>query len=399
MHPRRPESELTALLIAPNRDLAEAFLATVPRVRGFQVLVDLQTFPAPQTLEMRLRQLAPEVILIDLASSPEQAAELIRTVESHRPAVNVVALHTHNDSEAILHALRNGASEFLYAPFDPAIQLEAVSRLRKLRQTDGSSEQEQGRLVMFSSAKPGSGASTLATQTAFMLRRTTGKRVLLADFDLAGGTLGLYLKLPQHHSLLDFLRDGPGDASRWTDYTVSCGGVDILLAPETPHTEALDPSRVQEVLQAMRFFYDWVVIDLPSVFNRLSLLALAEAEKSYLISTTELPSLHLTRKAIGLLAQLGFGKDRFHVVVNRVGKKDEIAGNQIEKLFDCPIHAALPNDYFSLHRVITLGRPLGTDCALGKSIETLTSKIAAGSTVDKKRPGGVTGTKPALSQT
>ena len=61
-------------------------------------------------------------------------------------------------------------------------------------------------MVAFSSSKPGSGASTIATQTAFALQRLTGKRVLLADCDLTGGTIGFYLKLSHNYSLVDALQ-------------------------------------------------------------------------------------------------------------------------------------------------------------------------------------------------
>ena len=44
---------------------------------------------------------------------------------------------------------------------------------------------------------------------------------------------------------------------------------------------------------------------------------------------------------------------------------------QRRKLFNCPVHASLPNDYFSLHRVVTLGQPLGPEGELGKAIERL----------------------------
>ena len=45
------------------------------------------------------------------------------------------------------------------------------------------------------------------------------------------------------------------------------------------------------------------------------------------------------------------------------------ASRNMEKLFGCPVHASLPNDYFSLHRVVTLGQPLGAEGELGKAIE------------------------------
>lgn len=392
MMPPRPsrDSELTALLISPNRELADAFLATVPAVKGFQVLGDLRTYPQQQTLDIRLRQLRPEVTLIDLTSNLEQAGELIRYLASLKPPVFSIGLHVQNDSEAILYSVRQGASEFLYAPFDVGVQQEAIARLRRLRQPDSNEEHEQGKVVVFASTKPGSGASTLATQTAFALRRATGKRVLLADFDLTGGTIAFFLKVTQRASILELMQSDSMDMGKLSDYAISCGGVDVLIGPETPFAGPLDPSRFQEVLQYARLLYDWVVIDLPAVFHRLSLLALSESEKAYLVSTSELPSLHLTRKALNLLSQLGFGKDRVQVVVNRVNKKDGIAGQDLSKLFDCPVPASFPNDYFSLHRVITLGRPLANDCELGRSIEALAAKIAGTATTDKKRAGQAT---------
>ena len=47
----------------------------------------------------------------------------------------------------------------------------------------------------------------------------------------------------------------------------------------------------------------------------------------------------------------------------------------MEKLFGCPVHASLPNDYFSLHRVVTLGQPLGADGDLGKAIESVATRL------------------------
>ena len=85
-----------------------------------------------------------------------------------------------------------------------------------------------------------------------------------------------------------------------------------------------------------------------------------------MVSTAELPSLHLTRKALTLVEQLGFPKERFQVLVNRVDKRTSIGVADMEKLFGCKVHASLPNDYFSLHRVVTLGQPLGNDGELGK---------------------------------
>src|SRR6266851_6087419 len=174
------EPQIAALLIAPNRDLAQQFTAALTDTHAFQILADLKSYPPPQTLEIRARQLKPDVVLLDLSTDLATAVELIRFIVGLTPPVHVLGLHTSNDSQAILQSLRAGATEFLCAPFDPAIQRAAVARLRRLCAPEPVAPAKTGQVIAFSSAKPGSGASTVATQTAFALQRLTGKRILLA---------------------------------------------------------------------------------------------------------------------------------------------------------------------------------------------------------------------------
>jgi pilus assembly protein CpaE len=223
------EPEIAALLIAPNRELAQEFLATIPQTRSFQILADLKSYPPQQTLEIRARQLKPQVVLLDLMSDLAAATELVRFIAQMTPPVQVVGLHRSNDATAILQSLRAGAVEFLYSPFDLATQREAIARLRRLCVVETPSEPEMGTVVGFASSKPGSGASTVATQTAFSLHRVTGKKVLLADFDLTGGTIGFYLKLSHNYSLVDALQHADHlDLALWNSLTVNYGGLDIL---------------------------------------------------------------------------------------------------------------------------------------------------------------------------
>jgi pilus assembly protein CpaE len=379
---------LTALSIMPNRELASQFSLAAEHTRAFQILADLKQYPSPQTLEMRLRQTKPDVILLDLATDLDVACELIRSVLALNHPTHVVGLHVRNDSDAILRSLRMGATEFLYAPFDAQIQTEAITRLRRLLQPGPAEDIQPGSLIVFSSVKPGSGASTLAAQTAFALRRTTSQRVLLADFDLMGGIIGFYLKLTNTKSLVDALQfaDQPIDTP-WPSLVSSSDGVDILPAPETPYTGPVDAARLHAVVEHARMNYDWIVIDLPVVFQRLSLMTISESDHAFLVSTSELPSLHLARKAVNLLDQLGFPKERFQIMVNRINRRDEIGGSDIEKLFNCSVNSRIPNDYFSLHRAVTLGQPVDGHCELGKAIEGLAGRLSGVTVQDKKRTG------------
>ena len=98
----RSEPEITALLISPDRPLAESFRSAVAGARIFQVLADLKNYPAPQALEVRIRQLKPDVILLDLVTNLEAAIALIQAASAMSPPVHVVGLHSTKDSQAVL---------------------------------------------------------------------------------------------------------------------------------------------------------------------------------------------------------------------------------------------------------------------------------------------------------
>jgi pilus assembly protein CpaE len=394
------ETELTALLIAPDRRLAEQFLATLPRNKSFQILTDLKSYPSAQALDIGLRQLKPDVVLLDLGSDLSAACALIPLAVAARPPVHVIGLHPRNDADAIVRSLRLGATEFLYAPFDEKVQSEATVRVRKLRQPETTAvEREMGKIVAFSSAKPGAGASTLASQIAITLRNLTNQRILLVDFDLTGGSIGFYLKLSYTQSVLDVLQNADHlDPSLWASITMNAAGIDVLPAPEEPFDKPVDPGRIHDVLTYARLLYDWVIVDLPVIFERTSLMTLSESDRAFIITTTELPSLHLTRKAVNLLRQLGLGKERCFIVVNRSQKGEGIDPGAMEKIFNSPVHAVFPNDAWELNRIVTLGEPLDSSSDLGKAVTGLAAQLCGQTQPERKRSGGLRGIVPLLNE-
>jgi pilus assembly protein CpaE len=183
----------------------------------------------------------------------------------------------------------------------------------------------------------------------------------------------------------------------WSSLAVNHGGLDILPSPAAPYAEPIDPGRLHVLVERARQLYEYVIIDLPAVFSRTSLMGISESESAFLISTSELPSLHLTRKAMGMLDKVGFPRERIQVLVNRVDRRDDIGPAQLEKLFGCPVYASLPNDYFSLHRVVTLGQPLGPEGELGKAIDKLALRLT-GAGAEGKKAAQVAPLRAALSQ-
>ena len=369
--------QMHALLISPDRPVAQQFRAVATEAATFGISADVQSYPAPETLQTRMREAGAEVLLLDVATDLDTAAVLIRHACTLTPPIPVIALHRGNDSQAILKSLRCGAVEFLYAPFDVAIQSAAISRIRKTNEPRNSQEGERGKVVVFTSAKPGSGASTLAVQTAFSLQRLTKARVLLADFDLCGSSIAFLLNLAPDYSAADLLHDGVRVTfETWARAIVQADDVAVLAAPEFPYTEAVEPSRMQELLEWARGKYDWIVVDLPNVFERASLVAISDADQSYIVSTSELASLHLTRRAVKLLQQLEFDPSRYQILMNRLNERSVVSSSDLTKLFDCRIDRGLPADRASIARALRDGRAADAESAIGRAVGSLAEKLA-----------------------
>lgn len=368
-HPSRP---LAAVAILPNRALAQQFLRAQPESGAFQIAAEWTGYPPLAKLESLFRQARPDVLLVDVTADLAAATAIIRAAAAMAPPLPAIALHLANEVDALLECLRAGAAEFLYAPFTRQLQLQALGRIANLLPGEEGAESRRGRLVAFASAKPGSGSSTLAAHSAFALHEVTGQRILLVDFALSSGTMRLLFKLPGTPSLIDSLsaleKNGlPDIAETWAPLVQRKGGVDVLPSPDALSVGNPDPSKMRRILECARPVYDWIIVDLPSVFERLSLLMLPEADHGFLVTTPELPSLHLTRKAVSMLAQLGLSLENFHVIVNRAGRADDVTLEAMAKIFKAPVYATFPNDYLSLHKALSAGQPVGS-CALERAL-------------------------------
>ena len=382
-------AELTALLICPNRALAQQFTTTLADNKTFNILADVKNYPTPQALDMRVRQLRPDLILLDLSSSLDTALGLMPYITSFRPTVHIIGLHLTSEAEIIMRSLRAGATEFLCSPFDLATQNTVMARVLRLRETEERTQPQRGQLIAFVGAKAGYGATTLAYNTAYALR-AANRKVLLADFDLLGGTISFALKLNHNYSLLDGIRHSDQlDTALWNALIGNAGGLDVMPAPDKPEAMTFEGHRVHEVLEYARVMYELVVVDLPSAYERISIATLGDADQVFIVCTPELPSLHMTRKCITFLDQMGFSRDRFRVLVNRTTRRDELSREDMEKVFNFPVYFGFPDDYQTVHRALTAGRPAPPNCDLGRQVTRFSQTLAPVENADGKKKKGV----------
>lgn len=396
----RSGSELSAVLVGPNRALALQLKDALDASPHFRVVEDLTHYPTPVELEASLQQKRPDAVLIDLSSDVERAVSLIGVAAAMQPPVHAIAVNSSEDAGLIIRAMRSGSAEFLSPPFAAETLAAAANRLKRLAQAGRPAQSERGRAVAFVAAKSGQGVTTTASNVAAAIA-AAGKRVALLDFDMSGSTLSFCWRVSHTYSVLDAVQNAEKlDEALWGALVANRNGVDLLLAPETPEILLLQGDRYVRLLEFARSLYEVVVLDIPSAYQSEAKALLPECDSLYVVCNPELPSLHLTRKLIAYLEQEGFSRDQFSLIVNRMSRKQELGAQDIERVFNYPIGRSFPEDDGAVHRALTAGKPVPPSCELGRSFVALGQELAGAdeSKSEKKKASSGLSFSALLSQ-
>jgi pilus assembly protein CpaE len=399
---RRTEAgqSLKAILICPDATLADQFLATARTLPNLAIVMQVDHYPSPIELAEKIRQIRSDVVLIDVGSDRARALELIAPVIASGPHVSATGLNRSNDSEAILQWLRSGGTEYFSSPFSQSDLAHAVERTLLRRTVEASTESAAppGRLFAFAPVKGGAGATTIAMNVACQFHKA-GRRVLLVDFNLFAGVVSFLLRARHPYNATDALKhSGELDAALWGSLVADHGGMDILLAPEQPPPAAIDPYPVQQVLEYARSRYDYVVVDLGSIFEPVSLAALPVTHIIHLVCGSDPSSLFMMRRTVPLVEGFGYGREQLRVLVNRVERRAEISTADMEKIFRAPVHTSFPDDPQGVAQALRDGVPLADNSNLGKSVGKYAAGLLHGGQT-ALRSSGVKALKEILSGT
>ena len=343
----------------------------------------LGSYPDPADFAGLLRQSRPAAVFIDLATSPDKGVDLIAAAAEVAPGVITVGLLPSQDAGVIIRAVRAGASEFLTPPFDDESLESVASRVERQQQSSGPQQAIRGKVAGFVSVKAGQGVTTIASNAAASLA-AAGKKALLVDFDMQGGTISFSWRVTHTYSVLDALAHSDKlDESLWQALVTNRNGVDVLLGPEAPEQPPLQPERFAHLIEYARSMYEIVLLDLPGAYGPAAKSTLHECDHVFVVCSPELPSLHLTRKLIAYLEQEGFSRDQFSIVVNRLSRRGELSPQDMERVFNFPISKVLPSDDSTVHRALTAGKPIPNSTPLGREIQQLGATL-----LDEKQQAG-----------
>ncbi|HLJ15309.1 MAG TPA: hypothetical protein VKV15_12490 [Bryobacteraceae bacterium] len=361
---------LTGVIISPSAETAGQVQQGVESNSHVAIARAVDRYLSGDELKRFLQVTAPEIVFLsvaDMAATLAAAAE----IETHAPGTQIVAFGEQSHPQVLLELMRAGVREFLAVPLDTQALMAAIARVTEILEKRPRPSNQTDLVFSFLPAKPGVGTSTVALNITMALSRISEKSVLLADFDLNQGMIAFMLKMETRNSIIEAAERILGmDENLWAQLVLKRDKLDVLGAGHLRPGLRIESAQVRRLLDFTRRCYGAVGADLSGNMEKYSIDIMQESKLIFLVTTPEIPSLHLARGKMRFLESQGLG-DRVRVLLNRTGKKDTIALPDVEKLLGVPVHAAFPNDYVRVHRALTEGKHVEVTCELGKRFEEL----------------------------
>ncbi len=230
----------------------------------------------------------------------------------------------------------------------------------------------------FFGGKGGTGKTTIAIGVAAQLAKA-GKRVMLLDLDLQFGDVSMALDLDTKNSIVDLVQDRGGITieninSFATEHST---GVSVLCAPQSSElAEFVTPKHVEKIIDIMRPYYEYIIIDLPASFNETTITACENCEEIYLVYNNEMLSLHNAKVCYCILDQL-HQREKIKFIINKY-EKGLVKPEDFEEMFRTKMFALVPADYQTAISSINRGVAVtvaGPKSAISKGIAEITDKI------------------------
>ncbi len=318
----------------------------------------------------------PNLFLVDIDDA-EAFKTLPGFVEVFPNAVILGTLSEWN-ADFAYKAQKCGITGCIIKPFTPQDIVETINLYNK------RGKSEPSRIITFFSPKGRAGRTTLAALLALDLAKKSNESVALIDADLQFGDLPIFFDLEPKHTVIDAAHDiklltPSAFAPYFHEVTKN---LYLLSSPDRPeYAELVEAQQLVDVVRMAGHIFRYLLIDLPSGFNPISLAVSDFANINFTVAmiNTGLEVAHMKRTLDLFKARRG----HMHIdypIFTRVNPCTEEQKQKLENQIAHHITEIFPNEY-NLVSIANSGRilyGLPQDTLMMKTISKLADEIIAG---------------------
>lgn len=319
-----------------------------------------------QTLLSFLQNMTSGILLV-CSSQTQRTADLdaLEAMTWSNPQLSVILISESDAKEELVRAMQSGVREVVASPMAQSDLIAALRRVmahhEKIRIPDAGYV-GVGKIVAFISCKGGSGSTFLAANTAHLIAETFNRRCVLVDLDLQYGDASYYMSQ-------DAVKNNISDLTQQIDrldaqllnscmHSIS-PRLNLLAAPDEPGVAlAITASQLEQVLTLVRRTNEFVVLDLDSTIDAVTLKALDMADVVYVAMECNLPVVRNAKRLVKLFRSLGYGDDKLRLLVNKYQSDGLMDVKSIEQAVGIKVHHTIPNQVAAVTEAFNLGQPL-----------------------------------------
>jgi pilus assembly protein CpaE len=312
---------------------------------------------ATDSVMRQMQSQRAEVVVVDVNSEePQRAIHTIELIRASTSDVAIFAIGDMRNPTAIVGAMRAGAGEYIDRMAGTEGLADAFGRFTASRSKTRSST---GRARVFTviNAKGGSGATTLAVNTAVALQQHHGQTILV-DFSPIGHA-ALHLNARPTFSVMDALQNlHRMDASLLEGLMTSTkDGLHLLAGPQQPYTTAPAAAELARLFDLLVSHYRYVVVDCSGRMDQTTRLLSDLSNVVLMVVQTDVVSLWSAGRIRSFLEESN-GRRHLRLVMNRYKKIPGFSEEDVERATTCKILWKIPNNYQLIAPAIDKGTPV-----------------------------------------
>ena len=307
----------------------------------------------------QIQDVRSEVVIVDIdPQNPDRAIHSIELIQASTSDIAIFAVGDLQRPETIVSAMRVGAREYLEHNAGPESLVEALSRFSALR-SRARTASGRARVFMVTNAKGGSGATTIAVNTATALQELHSQ-TLLVDFAPLGHA-ALHLNARPTFGLVDALQNLHRiDTSLLDGLMTTCpGGLQLLAGPQQPHMTVPSSAELARLFDLLVSQFRYVVVDCSNRVDDTARMLCELSNAVLMVAQADVVSLWSAGRKRGFLEE-GGARDRVKLVLNRYKKIPGFSDEDVEAATNCKVLWKVPNNHQAIAPAIDKGAPIAS---------------------------------------
>lgn len=300
------------------------------------------------------------LFIIDLSQNLPEKMNLIKRVSQECKECSILALSDNVSVEVIVDAMRSGAKEFLSVPVIKTEFLNSVTKL--ITQNDLPKSKNNCKIISVFSNKGGLGKTSLATNLALELAKTTKENIALIDLNFQTGDITTFLDLKPSFNISYMLENIDKINETFLLSTLErYKRTSLYVLADPPYFKQADnikPAQITKLFNTLKDTFSYIIVDAEASFDGKNIASLDNSDMILLMTVANLPALRNTQRCLELFDKLGYDRDKTKIVVNRFMENDEIKEADVEKVLSKEIYWKVPNNYFAIMSAINKGIPV-----------------------------------------